>query len=180
MSFFSGFLLTCKTNVGKLGPQGPWISFGHHYHHQSSFITGANDPRCWCALNPQIYILVAAAESSDIDKSYADSDVSTLQLFLFAKSVYRRPQRLDFVANRQTLISLWRQIEPGNSHPSLLPIKKRLKYLNCLLMRLFISWFIPQSNTLQCGNYKFSITADLLIEFSYPKKICWYFNMLDI
>ena len=39
-----------------LGPQGPRISFAHHYHHQSSFITGANDLRCWRALKPQIYI----------------------------------------------------------------------------------------------------------------------------
>ena len=39
-----------------LGTQGPRISFGHHYHHQSSFIMGANDLRCWRALKPQIYI----------------------------------------------------------------------------------------------------------------------------
>ena len=38
-----------------LGPEGPRISFGHHYH-PSSFITGANDLRCWRALKPQIYI----------------------------------------------------------------------------------------------------------------------------
>ena len=37
-----------------LGPQGPQISFGHHYH-PYSFITGANDLRCWRALKPQIY-----------------------------------------------------------------------------------------------------------------------------
>ena len=36
-------------------PQGPRISFGDHYH-QSSFITGANDLRCWRVLKPQIYI----------------------------------------------------------------------------------------------------------------------------
>ena len=55
---FSGFFLTCKTTVRKLqAPQGPRISFGHHYHHHhSSFITGANDLRCWRALKPQIYI----------------------------------------------------------------------------------------------------------------------------
>ena len=34
--------------------QGPRISFGHHYHHQSSFLTGANDLWCWRALKPQI------------------------------------------------------------------------------------------------------------------------------
>ena len=28
------------------GPQGLRISFGRHYHYQSSFITGANDLRC--------------------------------------------------------------------------------------------------------------------------------------
>ena len=42
-----------------LGPQGPRISFGHyyhHHHHQSSFITGANDLKCWRALIPQTYI----------------------------------------------------------------------------------------------------------------------------
>ena len=38
-----------------LGPQGPRISFGHH--HPYSFITGANDLRCWRSLKPQIYIL---------------------------------------------------------------------------------------------------------------------------
>ena len=53
---FSGFFLICKTNVRKLGPQGLRISFSHHYHHHSSFITGANDLRCWRALKPQIYI----------------------------------------------------------------------------------------------------------------------------
>ena len=51
----SGFFLTCKTKCREaLGPQGPRISFGHHYH--SLFITGANDLRCWRALKPQIYI----------------------------------------------------------------------------------------------------------------------------
>ena len=39
-----------------LGPQGPRISSGRHYHRQSSFITGANDLRYWRALKPQIYI----------------------------------------------------------------------------------------------------------------------------
>ena len=29
-----------------LGPQGPRISYGHHYHHHSSFNKGANDLRC--------------------------------------------------------------------------------------------------------------------------------------
>ena len=42
---FSGFFLTCKSNVEILGPQGPRISFGHHYH-PYSFITGVNDLRC--------------------------------------------------------------------------------------------------------------------------------------
>ena len=49
---FSGFFLTCQ---GALGPHGPRISFGHH-NHQYSFITGANDLRCWCTLKPQIYL----------------------------------------------------------------------------------------------------------------------------
>ena len=40
-----------------LETSGPRISFGHHYHHSSSFITGDNDLRCWRALKPQIYIL---------------------------------------------------------------------------------------------------------------------------
>ena len=41
---------------GNFRPQGPRISFGHHYH-QSSFIspTGANDVRSRRALKPQIY-----------------------------------------------------------------------------------------------------------------------------
>ena len=52
---FSGFFLTCKTNVWKLlGPQGPRRSYGHHYH-PYSFITGANDLKCWRALKLQIY-----------------------------------------------------------------------------------------------------------------------------
>ena len=45
-------------------------------------------------------------------------------------------------------------------------------------LRLFLSWFIPQWNTLQYGNDKFHITADLLIEFSYSGLIFLYFNML--
>ena len=57
-------------------PQGPRISSGHHYHYQSSFITGANDLRCWCALRSQIYIhtykinwLYAALVHSSNDRS---------------------------------------------------------------------------------------------------------------
>ena len=48
------------------------------------------------------------------------------------------------------------------------------------MMRLFLSWFIPQLNTLQYQNDKFSIRADLLIEFSYSGIIFLYFNTLDI
>ena len=36
-----------------LGPQGPRISFGHHYRHHTQFIMGTNDLRCWRALNLQ-------------------------------------------------------------------------------------------------------------------------------
>ena len=35
---------------GSFRPQGPLISFGHHYYHESSFITDANDLRSWRAL----------------------------------------------------------------------------------------------------------------------------------
>ena len=48
-----------------LGPQGPGISFGHHYHHKSSFTTGANDLRCWRALknsNIGLHIYVAGSD----------------------------------------------------------------------------------------------------------------------
>ena len=86
--------------------------------------------------------------------------------------MYRRSQRIDFAANGQTQTSLsggdrtWEQ-------PFWLTTDKET-------MRLFLSWFIPQLNTLQYGNDKFSITADLLIEFSYSGLIClFFFNMLD-
>ena len=54
--FFRGFSSPVRQMSESFRPQGPRISFGHHYHHQSSFITGANDLRCWCTLKPQIYI----------------------------------------------------------------------------------------------------------------------------
>ena len=42
---FSGFFLTCKTNVGKLyASEVP--EYHYHYHHHSSFIKGVNDLRC--------------------------------------------------------------------------------------------------------------------------------------
>ena len=53
---FSGFFLTCKTLMSEsFRPPRPPISFCHHYHHHTSFITGANDLRCWRALKLQIY-----------------------------------------------------------------------------------------------------------------------------
>ena len=54
--FFWDFSSPVREMSGSFRPQGPRISFGHHYHHHSSFITGANDLRCWCALKPQLYI----------------------------------------------------------------------------------------------------------------------------
>ena len=54
--FLRGFSSPVRQMSGSFRPQGPRISFGHHYHHQLSFITGANDLRCWRALKPQIYI----------------------------------------------------------------------------------------------------------------------------
>ena len=54
--FFRGFSSPVRQISGSFRPQGPRISFGHH-HPYSSFITGANDLRCWRALKPQIYIL---------------------------------------------------------------------------------------------------------------------------
>ena len=53
---FRGFSSPVRQMSGSFRHQGPPISFGHHYHHSlSSFITGANDLRCWRALKPQIY-----------------------------------------------------------------------------------------------------------------------------
>ena len=54
--FFGVIPLPARQMSGSFRPQGPPILFGHHYHHLSSFITGANDLRCWRALKPQIYI----------------------------------------------------------------------------------------------------------------------------
>ena len=54
---------------GSLGPQGPRISFGHHYH-LYSFITGANDLRCWRALNHQIYKLKFCISDRHIDGNF--------------------------------------------------------------------------------------------------------------
>ena len=53
---FRGFSSPVRQMSGSLKPQGPRISFGRHYHHRSSFITGANDLRCWGALKAQICI----------------------------------------------------------------------------------------------------------------------------
>ena len=58
--FFRDFSSPVRQMLGSFRPQGPRISFGHHYHHQSSFIMGANDLRCWSALKPQIYIRCSA------------------------------------------------------------------------------------------------------------------------
>ena len=52
VKFFRGFSSPVSQMLGSFRPQGPRISFGHHYHHHSSFITGANDLRCWRALKP--------------------------------------------------------------------------------------------------------------------------------
>ena len=64
-----------------LGPQGSRISFGHHYHHHSSFITGANDLRCWCALKPSIY-------------KYTYTLIGTLYQMSILWVYYTLPQRL--------------------------------------------------------------------------------------
>ena len=53
--FFRGFSSPVRQMSGRFRPQSPRISFGHH-HHQSSFITGANDLKFWSALKPQMYI----------------------------------------------------------------------------------------------------------------------------
>ena len=47
--FSRGFSSPVKQMSGRFRSQGPRIPFGHHYH-LSSFITGANDLRCWRAL----------------------------------------------------------------------------------------------------------------------------------
>ena len=44
--FFRGFSSPVRQMSGSFRPQDPRISFGHHYHHHLSFITGANDLRC--------------------------------------------------------------------------------------------------------------------------------------
>ena len=43
---FRSFSSPVRQMSGSFRPQGPRISFGHHYHHQSSFITDANNLRC--------------------------------------------------------------------------------------------------------------------------------------
>ena len=53
--FFQGFSSPVRQMSGSFRSQGPRISFGHHYN-PPSFITGANDLRCWRALKPEIYI----------------------------------------------------------------------------------------------------------------------------
>ena len=40
--FFRDFSSPVRQMSESFRPQGPRISFGHHYHHQSSFITGTN------------------------------------------------------------------------------------------------------------------------------------------
>ena len=55
--FFRGFSSPVRQMSGSFRSQGLRILFGHHYH-QSSFITGANDLRCWRALKPPIYIYI--------------------------------------------------------------------------------------------------------------------------
>ena len=52
---FRGFSSPVRQMSGSFRPQVPRISFGHHYH-PYSFITGANNLRCWRTLKPQIYI----------------------------------------------------------------------------------------------------------------------------
>ena len=50
---FSGFSSPVRQMLKSFRPPSQ-ISFGHPYH-PYSFITGANDLRCWRALKPQIY-----------------------------------------------------------------------------------------------------------------------------
>ena len=50
--FSRGFSSPVRQMSGSFRPQGPRISFGHHYRHHSAFSTGANDLRCWRALKP--------------------------------------------------------------------------------------------------------------------------------
>ena len=49
--FFRFFSSPVRQMSGSFRRQGPRISFGHH-NHALSFITGANDLRCWRALQP--------------------------------------------------------------------------------------------------------------------------------
>ena len=55
---FRGFSLPVRQMSGSFRPQSPRISFGHH-HHPYSFITGANDLRCWSALKNLKYTFKA-------------------------------------------------------------------------------------------------------------------------
>ena len=97
LGFFSHLKDKCQE---ALGPQGPWISFDYHNHH-SSFITGANDLRCQCALNPQIYIQNINNEiTKDKGKGYIVYQVKKLKW----NSVHH------FVNNRpfnQTCFNIW-------------------------------------------------------------------------
>ena len=58
----------CRETLGPLGPQ---ISFGRHYHYQWSFITSANDLRCWRAQKPEIDIHNKQTKCQKIDFSVA-------------------------------------------------------------------------------------------------------------
>ena len=69
----------------------------------------------------------AAAQSVDTDKSYADSEVSTLKPFILLNQCIDDHKELilpQMVKRRPLSLSLG-DIGPGNSHPGLLQIKKR-------------------------------------------------------
>ena len=59
--FLRGFSSTIRQMSGKLRPQPSPDIIGHH-NHQKSFHTGANDLRCWRALNHKLIIIIISVK----------------------------------------------------------------------------------------------------------------------
>ena len=84
---FRGFYSPVRQMSGSFMPQGPRISFGHHYPLQS-FITGANDLRCWRALKPQIYIYKVHFLNNNVKFSNENLFQIWVQLSIFLEVFY--------------------------------------------------------------------------------------------
>ena len=85
--FFRGFFSPVRQMSGSFRPQGPWISFSHHYH-PYSFIAGANDLRCWRALISQIYKLENELCSTVYSSAHSPTFPSQLILQPFCCFIY--------------------------------------------------------------------------------------------